>query len=150
MFNSYVANSLRHDETVCNGCGMCISVCPHAVFDRSGGTVKVVRATACMECGACQLNCPVGAVSVKSGVGCAAAMISAALHGRAEVTCGPDCCGSSAPKIDSSRFRSLAPLALASSPTRRDASQIGACGCGESESDSREPSAGDSCCGGRG
>jgi hypothetical protein len=41
-----------------------------------------------MECGACQVNCPTDAISVDSGVGCAAAMIRAALTGKKEVTCG--------------------------------------------------------------
>jgi ferredoxin len=41
-----------------------------------------------MECGACQLNCPTGAIAVDSGVGCAAAMIASALRGRREVTLG--------------------------------------------------------------
>ena len=35
-----------------------------------------------MECGACALNCPVQAIEVQSGVGCAWAMISAALRER--------------------------------------------------------------------
>jgi len=53
-----------------------------------------------MECGACALNCPVQAIEVQSGEGCAHAMISAALRGKdmetAECSCGgPDgnCCG---------------------------------------------------------
>jgi hypothetical protein len=41
-----------------------------------------------MECEACALNCPTGAISVQAGVGCAAAVISAAL-GRQSSSC---CC----------------------------------------------------------
>ncbi|MBW8010315.1 MAG: hypothetical protein FVQ83_03600 [Chloroflexi bacterium] len=33
-----------------------------------------------MECGACQMNCPFGAIQVDSGVGCAQAIIAAALR----------------------------------------------------------------------
>jgi len=50
--------------------------------------VRLQRAEACMECGACQINCPTGAVTVDSGVGCAAAMIRAALTRQKEATCG--------------------------------------------------------------
>jgi hypothetical protein len=41
-----------------------------------------------MECGACQVNCAAGAIAVESGVGCAGAMIQAALTGKKEATCG--------------------------------------------------------------
>jgi len=41
-----------------------------------------------MECGACQLNCPTGAISVESGVGCATAMMIAAIKGQKELACG--------------------------------------------------------------
>jgi hypothetical protein len=34
-----------------------------------------------MECGACALNCPVQAISVTPGVGCAVAVIQGALRG---------------------------------------------------------------------
>jgi ferredoxin len=103
MFNvSVSSNTLQYDQSLCIGCGMCGIVCPHAVFEMNGGRVAhLVRPKACMECGACQLNCPTGAITVESGVGCAQAMIKAALRGSKEVTCGGNdgsdsCCGSSA------------------------------------------------------
>jgi ferredoxin len=42
---------------------------------------------ACMECGACAMNCPTGAISVEAGVGCAAAVIMSALRGDKQVCC---------------------------------------------------------------
>jgi ferredoxin len=41
-----------------------------------------------MECGACQQNCPTGAIEVDSGVGCAYALMRAALVGKQECACG--------------------------------------------------------------
>jgi ferredoxin len=35
----------------------------------------------CMQCGACRMNCPVGAIEVSSGVGCAAAIVGAMRRG---------------------------------------------------------------------
>jgi Fe-S-cluster-containing hydrogenase component 2 len=71
---------------------MCSVVCPHRVFSHGEKKAQLVRSEACMECGACQLNCPVNAIAVESGVGCAAAMIRAALSGKKEVTCGDGGC----------------------------------------------------------
>jgi NAD-dependent dihydropyrimidine dehydrogenase PreA subunit len=91
-------NTLEYDADLCTGCRMCVVVCPHGVFAMNGRVARLVRSGACMECGACQLNCPAGAITVDSGVGCAAAMIRAALMGREEATCGPldetSCCSS--------------------------------------------------------
>jgi NAD-dependent dihydropyrimidine dehydrogenase PreA subunit len=87
MLNAYIENTLRFDQALCNNCVMCTTVCPHAVFLRNNGVVKLEYPERCMECGACQLNCPTGAISVASGVGCATAMMLASLRGRPEAVC---------------------------------------------------------------
>jgi NAD-dependent dihydropyrimidine dehydrogenase PreA subunit len=89
MFNAYEVNTLVYDPGLCNGCARCVEVCPHAVYKMNGRLAEMVNPLACMECGACQLNCVTGAIKVDSGVGCAAAMIRAALTGKKEATC--DC-----------------------------------------------------------
>jgi NAD-dependent dihydropyrimidine dehydrogenase PreA subunit len=88
-------NTLAFSAGECINCGMCSEVCPHGVFAPGERVIRIVDAHACMECGACAHNCPVGALQVDSGVGCAAAMIYAALRGKEEPTCeGPElnCC----------------------------------------------------------
>jgi len=87
-------NTLEYRPGLCVNCGMCSIVCPHGVFAPGDEVAELVRPEACIECGACQRNCPVDAIAVDSGVGCAAAMIAAALKGRDKVICGPDddCC----------------------------------------------------------
>jgi len=83
--------TLQLDENKCTGCGMCLDVCPHEVFKMNSSHVVIQNRDACMECGACSLNCPANAISVQSGVGCAAAVINSMLgrNGR-ECSCGPD------------------------------------------------------------
>ena len=72
----------------CNGCRMCLTVCPHGVFAIADRKARIVDRDACMECGACAKNCDSGAISVDSGTGCAAAIIIGALKGTK-----PSCCG---------------------------------------------------------
>jgi len=75
----------------CNGCRMCTVVCPHDVFAIKDKRAVIVKKDRCMECGACEKNCPEGAITVRSGVGCAAGIINGILRGT-EPTC--DCSGS--------------------------------------------------------
>lgn len=83
--------TLRLDENKCTGCGMCLDVCPHEVFKTNSRHVVIQNRDACMECGACSLNCEANAISVQSGVGCAAAVISSMLgRNGGKCCCGPD------------------------------------------------------------
>lgn len=89
--------TLRLDPSRCTGCGMCVEVCPHGVFQMKNGKAMIVDRDACMECGACEKNCAFGAISVRAGVGCAAALIHGVIQG-GEPTCGcsgSGCCGNS-------------------------------------------------------
>jgi NAD-dependent dihydropyrimidine dehydrogenase PreA subunit len=87
--------TLELDIEKCIGCKMCNKVCPHAVFQIEGGKADIVDKDACMECGACSVNCPADAIIVKSGVGCASGIIKGLLRGT-EPTCdcakSEDCC----------------------------------------------------------
>ena len=86
---------LKLDSDKCTGCGMCVEVCPHAVFVIDNKKAIITDRDLCMECGACQLNCPFDALEVRKGVGCANAVIKGKLTG-SEPTCGcsdtSNCC----------------------------------------------------------
>ena len=90
---TYLKNvsTLELDQSKCTGCRMCTIVCPHAVFLMENKKALIENKDACMECGACALNCADEAIKVDSGVGCAAAIIQGAIKGT-EPCC--DCGGS--------------------------------------------------------
>jgi len=92
MKMKYLKNaSLKYFPENCTSCGRCIEVCPHAVFKKIETKVVMKNPENCMECGACQKNCDFNAITVKSGVGCAFAVITGIINGTE-----PDCgCGSS-------------------------------------------------------
>ncbi len=84
--------SLSLDSQACTGCGVCLEVCPHAVFEMDGKKARIQDRGACMECGACAKNCRFGAIKVKAGVGCAAAVINGILTGgEPDCGCGAGC-----------------------------------------------------------
>ncbi|MGB9176055.1 MAG: mercury methylation ferredoxin HgcB [Methanoregula sp.] len=99
MLDSYTETSLKYFPDRCINCKRCTQVCPHAVFAEGQDHAELAQPASCMECGACALNCPVQAIEVQSGVGCAWAMIGAALRGKdmdTECSCGGEdgsCCG---------------------------------------------------------
>ena len=75
----------------CNGCLLCLEVCPHPVFGPLKGAVEILEPDLCMECGACVKNCSEGALRVQPGVGCAGAILQGWLT-RSKPSCG---CGQS-------------------------------------------------------
>jgi len=90
----YLANvtTLAYSVDKCAGCGRCVEVCPQGVFKMEDKRAAITDRDLCMECGACARNCDFRAISVNSGVGCAAAIINSMITG-GEPTC--DCNGTS-------------------------------------------------------
>jgi NAD-dependent dihydropyrimidine dehydrogenase PreA subunit len=95
----YLTNvtTLQYSAEKCAGCGRCVEICPRGVFELRDKRAVITDRDLCMECGACEKNCDFGAISVNSGVGCAAAIINSMITG-GEPSCGCDdaaggCCG---------------------------------------------------------
>ncbi|MBA7522428.1 Ferredoxin-type protein NapF [subsurface metagenome] len=80
--------TLQLDIETCNGCGMCVTVCPHEVFDIQGRKAVIIDRNACIECGACAINCPVNAIRVQTGAGCATGILFGAIGKSNECSCG--------------------------------------------------------------
>lgn len=70
---------------------MCETVCPHRVLELQGKKAHIHDFNACIECGACATNCPVNAIFLTPGVGCAAYIIDKWLKNRG-INLGDGCC----------------------------------------------------------
>ncbi len=53
------------DRDRCNGCRICISICPYDAIELSEGRA-VVNEAKCEGCGACTAACPVGAIQLRN------------------------------------------------------------------------------------
>ncbi len=136
------AVTLGFEAEKCTGCQICTIVCPHGVFAMGADKrAVIVDRGACMECGACALNCAWGAISVKPGVGCAEAIIHSWIYG-GEPTCG---CSTPGPAASSDAVAASAccgggPV-LPRELTPRDEATSG-CGCSGAASESAEQAPG--------
>ncbi|MCL2606853.1 MAG: 4Fe-4S binding protein [Coriobacteriia bacterium] len=85
--------SLSYNDSKCIGCGRCVEVCPHSVFEIVDKKARIADRDSCIECGGCAMNCRTNAIEVSAGVGCAAAVIFGWLTGK-EFSCDSDsgCC----------------------------------------------------------
>ncbi len=75
-------STLVLNQEDCVGCGACEIVCPHGVLSIEDRKAGIIDGDGCMECGACALNCPTDAVSVTPGVGCAEYIINSWIKGK--------------------------------------------------------------------
>lgn len=56
------------DSKLCTGCGKCVDVCPAGVFEMIGDEKKIAspkNVSECMECHACEAQCPAGAIRME-------------------------------------------------------------------------------------
>ena len=51
------------DELLCNGCGLCVTVCRCGALLMQDGRVKALYVDECGWCGLCELVCPQGAIT---------------------------------------------------------------------------------------
>lgn len=85
--------TLKLDVERCIGCRKCWEVCPHQVYEIRERKACIVDRDACLECGACAMNCPVDAIQVDAGVGCAIGLINEWLRERKLLSGDGACCG---------------------------------------------------------
>lgn len=74
----------------CDGCAICMHVCPHGVLEISERKAFASSEDDCIECGACQLNCEPGALTVIKGTGCLLVVIKEDILGMKKEAA---CCG---------------------------------------------------------
>ena len=62
-----LVKNITVDLDKCNGDGICVDTCPVNVYelDNKTGKAKVVNLDECIECLACQENCPEEAITVE-------------------------------------------------------------------------------------
>ena len=53
------------DESLCNGCGLCVSACHEGALQLVNGKAKLVSESYCDGLGACLPECPTGAIKIE-------------------------------------------------------------------------------------
>ena len=61
------ANEVYIDDTLCNGCNICVEFCPKDVLVMKDGYPEVVNIENCTLCQLCELRCPDFAIEVYEG-----------------------------------------------------------------------------------
>jgi len=51
----------------CDGCGLCVEVCPSEVYTLDENAAKVAFPEECIECGVCENECPTACITLVDG-----------------------------------------------------------------------------------
>lgn len=54
------------DNDKCIFCLYCIRICPMGVYENKDGTISLVNVNGCINCHACEVACPVDAITIKN------------------------------------------------------------------------------------
>ena len=52
------------DKSACNGCFVCVDICPMEVFVREEGKATIAKEKDCIGCKACEIQCPKGCIKI--------------------------------------------------------------------------------------
>jgi len=64
--DSVIIGTVKQDKSKCNGCKICLLVCPKGVFGFSGKQNEIIplKRSECFSCNACVMQCPKNALSI--------------------------------------------------------------------------------------
>lgn len=59
-------DKVKIDSDLCNGCGVCVAMCPRQILEIDPATelCKVTDQDRCDLLGGCQFQCPTGAITI--------------------------------------------------------------------------------------
>lgn len=60
-----IRSIVKIDETLCNGCGLCVTPCAEGAIELVNGKAKVIREELCDGAGFCLAVCPTGALTIE-------------------------------------------------------------------------------------
>jgi heterodisulfide reductase subunit A len=52
------------DESLCIGCGLCITICPYSAISKDEKGLAKVNEVLCKGCGTCAASCPTRAITM--------------------------------------------------------------------------------------